>query len=472
MEMANTRVSGSSRSMERFPSDDPHLVEFKSHLMGIGGKRRKPSSADAIVAEISKMVYFGGPDDFDWTHLINVGKVKAYMEKMQEMKIGPEGQLTKLERLCDALDYLKYYYQDGRLAEQVAKIEIHVSKWKRVLRTEKQELNIARLEKTSEEDLDMSIITNVVDNPQMWSTFDSIVEKIQEGEDISDDELKLAMGSVMITLVLKNYQRPGAVSNCTIQEYQDSKIVNDDAFVIRVASHKTSSKFGAAKLVMDVEMKERVDAYFNLVRPKLVKAGADIPNLFILPGSRPIEKIANLSRFLQGKLKIKIPTCTRARKIGTTSAARTLDEKDNLLISAQMSHSPAVARKYYTAITAPRDAVTVYKKMEGMRTMPDSPNVQITSCGPSMPSPLIPGKWSNEDTRCIEKLFAKHIALRKPPPLKDCASKARHFPTRTTKQIQDKVRTTIRQMVKADEANQDSSPESAGSFSNFEDDSD
>lgn len=34
--------------------------------MGIGGKWRSPSSADNIVTEISKMLYFGDPDNLDW----------------------------------------------------------------------------------------------------------------------------------------------------------------------------------------------------------------------------------------------------------------------------------------------------------------------------------------------------------------------------------------------------------------------
>ncbi len=263
---------GNSRSMERFPSDHQELVEFKSHLMGIGGKRRKPSSADAIATEISKMLYFGGPDKLDWIHLTDLGKVKLYMEKMEKMKIGPEGQLTKMERLCDALDYLKYHYQDGRLAEKVAKIEFHIPEWKKVLRVAKQELNTTRLEKLSEEDLDMSIITDVVDNPQMWNTFYSVIERIEQGEDVSDEELKVAMGSVLITLVLKNYQRPGAVCNCTVQEYLASRTVNEDACVIKVANHKTS-KYGIAKLV--AEMKKKVDDYYSLIRPKLAEPGRD-----------------------------------------------------------------------------------------------------------------------------------------------------------------------------------------------------
>ena len=266
-ELNNTKST--SRNMERFPSDHEELVKFKCHLMGIGGKKKSSASADAIVTEISKMLYFAGPDELKWDHLTNISKLKLYMEKMDALKIGPEGQLTKLERVCDAVDYLKFYYQDGRLASQIGNVELHIGKWKKVLRAEKQQLQATRIEKLADQDIDLKAITDVVDNPRVWSRFDSVIEALQKGEGLSDVELKVAMGTVAITLVLESYQRPGAVCNCTIEEYRNA-VICDDIWVIRVHDHKTS-KHGTAKLLMDPEMKGRVDDYFQLVRPKLAE---------------------------------------------------------------------------------------------------------------------------------------------------------------------------------------------------------
>lgn len=86
-------------------------------------------------------------------------------------------------------------------------------------------------------------------------------------------------------------------------------------------------------------MKKKVDDYFTFVRPKLAEAGNDISNLFIMPGSLPVTRIGNLTRFLEKELHLTIPTCTMARKIGATSAAHHLDDSANLLISNQMSWS-------------------------------------------------------------------------------------------------------------------------------------
>lgn len=138
--------TGTSRSMERFPSDHEELVKFKSHLMGIAGKRRSSTSADNIAREISKMLYYGDPEKLDWVHITNKNKIKLYMEKMQKMqkmKIGPESQLTTLERLCDALEYLKYHYNNGSLSSNVADIAFHIPTWKKVLRKEKRKSSSA-----------------------------------------------------------------------------------------------------------------------------------------------------------------------------------------------------------------------------------------------------------------------------------------------------------------------------------------
>ena len=85
---------------------------------------------------------------------------------------------------CDALDYLKDYYDNGRLASDVTSIEPHVAAWKRALRKEKQQLNVQRLEKLSEEPLDMNTITEFVENPEMWAKFDSVIKSIQQGEEL------------------------------------------------------------------------------------------------------------------------------------------------------------------------------------------------------------------------------------------------------------------------------------------------
>ena len=67
-----------------------------------------------------------------------------------------------------------------------------------------------------------------------------------------------------------------------------------------------------------------------------------------MPGGKQIEKVNILLKKLE-KFGISVPTATRARKIGET-AASTLPQQKQSLISTQLSHTPATAAKYYKAI--------------------------------------------------------------------------------------------------------------------------
>ena len=55
---------------------------------------------------------------------------------------------------------------------------------------------------------------------------------------LSQKDLKLAMGAVMVTTMLKSWQKPGAVANATIVEFQQAKEKNDNV-IIRVVNNKT-----------------------------------------------------------------------------------------------------------------------------------------------------------------------------------------------------------------------------------------
>jgi hypothetical protein len=60
-----------------------------------------------------------------------------------------DGQLTKLERLGDALNFAKAIGEVG--FDETAKFRAILVKWRRTLRSEKERRTVERLEKESEE---------------------------------------------------------------------------------------------------------------------------------------------------------------------------------------------------------------------------------------------------------------------------------------------------------------------------------
>ena len=124
--------------------------------------------------------------------------------------------------------------------------------------------------------------------------------------------------------------------------------------------HKTGS-MGPTKIVIDTTMMSRIRAYLKYVRPALVEPGNDIPNLFFMPGSRPVH-FNNLLVLMRKQLNI--PTATMVRKIGATTAIQKLDAPTNALLSRQMSHHPTVGGQ---CVKGPVHAATSYQAMKGLR---------------------------------------------------------------------------------------------------------
>ena len=60
-------------------------------------------------------------------------------------------------------------------------------------------------------------------------------------------EMKSAMSAVLVTAMLKSWQRPGVVTNATLEEYQRGG-QEGELFIVQVANHKTEV-LGSAKLI-------------------------------------------------------------------------------------------------------------------------------------------------------------------------------------------------------------------------------
>ena len=74
------------------------------------------------------------------------------------------------------------------------------------------------------------------------------------------------------------------------------------------------------------------------------------PLLFLLSGGRPINKLSSRLKAVDHRYGLDLPNASRVRKIGATSVAVNLDEKEACLVTRQMSHSVATNAAYYQAI--------------------------------------------------------------------------------------------------------------------------
>ena len=83
--------------------------------------------------------------------------------------------------------------------------------------------------------------------------------------------------------------------------------------------------------------------------------------------SKEIGKISLISRPIERKFKLALPTATTARKTAATCAARHLGTRENSLISAQMSHNISIHNAYYAAVRGRREAAEAAMVLEDLR---------------------------------------------------------------------------------------------------------
>ena len=85
---------------------------------------------------------------------------------------------------------------------------------------------------------------------------------------LTQPDLKLALGAVLVTIILKCFQRPGVVTNAALKEYRLSANEGENR-VIKVVNHKISVH-GTANLLFDGKDWETLFNYTTYIRPRLV----------------------------------------------------------------------------------------------------------------------------------------------------------------------------------------------------------
>ena len=300
------------------------MVGFHSFLCSVSGGAQEPEVAKQIVTDVSKVLYFLDLTEIDWTKLADEINVLQYFNKLQ--------QITKLDRIGSALKYIKeicgQQLADGIMDSKdylrsvgiLERMSTSVKNWKSSLRKDKRRLAQGRLEDLSELSNDMSEISRIVDNKEIWDRFHSIVKKARGGSSPSKDQLRFGMSCVLVSLLYSSYQRPGAACNC---EFLAAAEVEKGYHAISVRQHKTG-QHGTAKLTLDDRLMHRQRLYYKNIRPLLVRPGHDINLLFILPGSKKIDKFTDIVSRLERALQIDIPNPTMVRKIGCTSEVQVL----------------------------------------------------------------------------------------------------------------------------------------------------
>ena len=360
---------GSTRNIGSFPAEHPKLVDFRRYLMSVDGSQKSHNVAKEISSDISKILYHADPTCIGWKNLTNRKGLLTYFEWLSSIDVGSSGRLTKMERCGDGFKYMRFCLHNGKkgpeemaLLSDIDAAEGTLGQWKTVLRRDKKRLNTLRLERDSNELPGLEVVSRVVDNADLENMFENVLEEVKHGS-VDEEKLKLAVATVAIPAMLQSAARAGAVINVTLTEFEEG-MEEDGVFVVSVTNHKTNIQ-GTCKLMFDAKLLARTNLYLEYIRPAL---GAEkVPNLFVLPNAKPIQKISNLSRLLEAKLKFPVPSSTKVRKISTTAVARNCSKETLSLVSKQLNHDAQTSATYYECVRARKDASDMYKTVAKLR---------------------------------------------------------------------------------------------------------
>ena len=195
-------------------------------------------------------------------------------------------------------------------------------------------------------------------------------------------------------------------------------------YIVSVFEHKTGVG-GAARLMLNESLYDDIKKYIKLIRPCIEPEDEFNENVFLLPNGKKVMKLSNLIRFMESELNITIPSATEVRKIGATAVAKKCTEGEARVVARQMAHDPRVSAQYYQAVRGVKDAKKAYDTLKEV----------VSKKTPSK-------KWDDESTEILRIRFEKNIKDNKTPKMSECGGIIKG---KDPKQVQDKIRTIIRQ---------------------------
>lgn len=172
-------------------------------------------------------------------------------------------------------------------------------------------------------------------------------------------------GSLMHTCA----QRPGAIVNMTLEEYQAASltVVGRTKYKsIRVANHKNGTT-GSTRITAGPVLTNFLDQYVTKIRP-LVE-GADKSNL-IFPNrvGKAIDHLSRHVKALADRLHVNIPVTATTMRHAAATAVAECNEGDKAAVATTISHSKRSQDVYYIMKKGKADAIKGLQVLERVRS--------------------------------------------------------------------------------------------------------
>ena len=212
-------------TLDRYDVDKEKILhDFVGNLQSFNGGRTPPAEARQIAVDVSKYLAFANQRRCQWSDLADMDRLFKYIDLLQNTSmIGPNGIVTKIHRLQQALLYLR---RTG-LEDIPAGV------------TEKDRTALS-LSQGIEADTSPAVLTKIRElfsNQQLQEHLQEIKETILSDLLLDKSEHNMLVTYLFLCLVCRNWQRP---INLTISE-ANAPIMEDGKIIIKSLEHKTKS---------------------------------------------------------------------------------------------------------------------------------------------------------------------------------------------------------------------------------------
>ena len=285
--------------------------------MNFTGGCRSATEARQIVIDVSKVIAYCAPSKFTWRAIFN--------HQVQQDGIGPDGIITKIDRICHLLKYLSLEVQEFEKSDDIPSLKARFEGWKASFKKEKPRLDHereARNEGKKENALES--ISTLFSNKHLLSDVQQIVLDAESSINDENDATKVAT-YLFLCLTYKNMQRPAPAINLTIEEAEDVREGANNLVYVLSRNHKTARSLGPARLGMEPVVYAIFDKYIKRIRSNIPTA-ANTTNALVTGNGKPFTQYLHYIR-LQEYGITNMPNPTSCRKEAATKAVSLLSKE-------------------------------------------------------------------------------------------------------------------------------------------------
>ena len=400
---------------EEEPDLQKCLLIYREYLMSPSGSKKDYKSSSNVMNQIRRLIEVISPDHLDYMSIFDLCKLdqvwlphtksKGYEPGTVRSYLIAVGSFmdfiirSKVTPYADNIVNLKNNHLD---IERMRVVRDEVAKWRQALRGEEDDRKTELLIECFENTITKEDFQTVIRSPFNQAVIKNMKFLLQKHGNsatnfrVTREIFTNCRDSLFFSLIVNNISRSGACANMTVEEYLKGTNSMNDHFVVLVKRHKTSRIYGPCQIVLNKELKELCDIYFNIIRKAV--PGNKQPSFFITWSGRSLES-GGVSTQLHSFFKKCLPddSTDRKKNVSATQIRKSLLTffYDNLPhmkedLGHLMKHNPKTGeRNYYLNKMRREVAITSEKVNEAVFSSSIGEKEEVLS-EPAEIAPLLP----------------------------------------------------------------------------------